>query len=334
MPRDTDSAPLAVVQLPEPLIPAEVNMGGNDWFPLYFGRLRKSRWWRRASDVARARNVMLWGEAYSAETAGSLPDDDDELAEAAGYGLDAAAFRAVKAEIMEPWTLCSDGRWYHPMLCQVAMEAWSRKSATRKKEATRKAEQRARLKKQREAAAAPPTPAPPPVPRDTSRKGADFPQQTDKTEQTGQGALTGPGLPLELEGYIAPPKALFDEGWNAYPVKGRKRSGKEAARPFWMRAAKAVGGEAALVECIKRYAADPETMRDNWAYVPGFHRWLKLGSAVNYTPDREGETDGPGIGIAGRGDQRLDGLRRFDAVAREVVQGSGQRGRSGEADRT
>lgn len=115
------------MSLPEPLIPAECTMTGNDWFPFYFDRLRKSKWWRRASDVARSRNVMMWGEAFKAVPAGSLQDDDDELAEAAGYGMDVDAFLAVKPEIMAPWVLCSDGRWYHPTVCEVVLDAWAAK---------------------------------------------------------------------------------------------------------------------------------------------------------------------------------------------------------------
>lgn len=129
--------------LPAPPVPAECVMSGNDWFPLHFKRLRKSRWWRRASDLARARNVMLWGEAFEATPAGSLADDDDELADAAGFGMDGIeAFIAAKAEIMAPWTLCSDGRWYHPTLVEVVLDTWERTSEKRKLAAAKKRAQR------------------------------------------------------------------------------------------------------------------------------------------------------------------------------------------------
>lgn len=127
---------------PHPPVPAECTMGGNDWFPWYFDRLRKSKWWRRASDLARARNVMLWGEAYKACPAGSLPDDDDELAEAAGFGMDVDAFMSAKAEIMAPWTLCADGRWYHSTVCEVVLERWESTSEKRKAAAAKKRAQR------------------------------------------------------------------------------------------------------------------------------------------------------------------------------------------------
>lgn len=133
-------------QRPTPLTPPECSMEGNDWFPLHFDRLRNSRWWRRASDTARARNVMLWGPAYMATPAGSLSNDDDDLAEAAGYGMDVESFLKVKDEIMSCWVLCSDNRFYHPMVCEVAMDTWDKMSERRKKDAARKAASRARVR--------------------------------------------------------------------------------------------------------------------------------------------------------------------------------------------
>lgn len=131
---------------PMPLVPAEVSMGNNDWFPLYFRRLRKSRWWRTASDIARSRSVDLWSYAYEETPAGSLPADDIELADLAGFGRDVRAFLEHKDDIMGAWTLCSDDRYYHPTLCEVILEAWEKGSVKRRSEAERKAEYRARVR--------------------------------------------------------------------------------------------------------------------------------------------------------------------------------------------
>jgi hypothetical protein len=133
-------------QTPAPLVSPEISMGANDFFPFYFDRLRRSKWWRRASDVARARNVMMWGEAYKSTPAGSLADDDDDLAEAAGYGMDVPAFLQHKAEIMAPWVMCADGRWYHPVVCEVVLETWERTSEKRRQDRARQAARRDRIK--------------------------------------------------------------------------------------------------------------------------------------------------------------------------------------------
>lgn len=166
---------------PPPLTPAECTMGGNDWFPLAHRRLRKSKWWRRASDLARARNVMLWGEAYDAVPAGSLPDDDDELAEAAGFGMDVDAFLRHKDEIMAPWVLCSDGRWYHPTVCETVLETWEKQSAKRRADAERKARSRQRVK-------GAVTPTDGDVTRDSPQVTPEIGTQTETIRQTGQTA--------------------------------------------------------------------------------------------------------------------------------------------------
>lgn len=167
--------------LPAPLVPKGVSLTGCDWFPLHHQRLPKSKWWRRASDMARARNVMLWCAAYSQSPAGSLPDDDDELAEAAGFGMDMVAFAAAKAEIMAPWKLCSDGRWYHPTLAEVVLETWDKQTESRKAAAERKRRSRDRARG-----------APEEVTRDTNIAAQGEPTsvtreiaiQTEKTEKT------------------------------------------------------------------------------------------------------------------------------------------------------
>lgn len=166
---------------PEPLVPAEVSMGNNDWFPLHFRRMRKSRWWKTASDLARSRSVDMWGLAYEEVPAGSLPDDDAELADHAGFGRDIRAWLEVKDEIMAAWVLCSDGRWYHPTLCEVILEAWEKGSVKRKTEAQRKAEYRARVRQQKGD-----------VPRD---KPVDVPAETDVSH--GTGPKNGGTVPVE-----------------------------------------------------------------------------------------------------------------------------------------
>lgn len=190
-----------MTDLPAPLVPPECTMAGNDWFPLHFDRLRRSKWWRRATDLARARNVMLWGEAYKQVPAGSLPDDDDDLAEAAGFGMDVDAFLAAKAEIMAPWTKCSDGRWYHPTVCDVVLEAWERASERKKAAAERQQRRRQKIRGVTDESpevtqrAAPFTRDSENVTRDSAEKPRDFGIQTRQYS-------TDPPLPPEGEGEL------------------------------------------------------------------------------------------------------------------------------------
>lgn len=122
-----DGAPHAQ-DLPAPFVASDCDLTGYDWFPLHHKRLDQSEWWLTASDFARSRSVDLWSAAYQQVPAASLPNSDVILARISGFGRDLAAFRAVKAELLAPWTLCADGRWYHPVLAEVANEAWTRQS--------------------------------------------------------------------------------------------------------------------------------------------------------------------------------------------------------------
>lgn len=237
------------VARPAPLVGEGVSMSGNDWFPLEFDRLRKSKWWRRASDTARARNIMLWGEAYKQVPAGSMPDDDDELAEAAGFGMDVDAFLAFKDEIMAPWVLCSDGRWYHPTVCEKVLEAWDRASDRRKRDAEKKraARERARGHLPKSDAVTSQTADVPrendDVPGDMAENGGDIRTQTDKT-------VYPPNPPV---GGVSDDE--FDAIWSAYPESGRETCPALQARDEIDAAVAEGHGVAVLLAGAKRVAA-------------------------------------------------------------------------------
>ncbi|QUD86956.1 hypothetical protein [Phenylobacterium montanum] len=255
--------------LPDPLTPPGCDMSGNDWFPLHFRRLRQSKWWRRASDVARARSVFLWGEAYLSVPAGSLPNDDDELAEAAGFGFDVAGFLAVKDEIMSAWVLCSDGRWYHPTVCEVALDAWNRLSEKRRAERERKAAQRASVRSK--VKAVPPQAKAVPqdiaiVPRDTPEIARDIATHTGQTGQQDADASLSPkrdAAPQYPE--------LFEGAWRAYPhVKGR--SSKPKALAAWRRLSP--DQRDGLPAAAGRYAREGREPNADCG-APGMHLWIR-----------------------------------------------------------
>ena len=258
----------------KPPVPSECTMAGHDWFPLHFMRLRKSKWWRRATDLARARNIMLWGEAYQATPAGSLPDDDDELAEAAGFGMDIDAFLTAKAEIMAPWTLCSDGRWYHPTLCEVVLEGWEKAGERRKKDAARKAAQRARARGRGPTEAAV-TPKSDPVTSeiaDVTRDEGDVqvgPGTQEKTIQDKDMDADASLSPIVDEKPEYP--SDFEACWQAYPhVRGRSSKSKSLGQ--WRRVSAA--RRALLPSAIARYAREGREPREDCG-APAMEKWLR-----------------------------------------------------------
>lgn len=295
---------------PTPLTPFGCDMSGNDWYPLHFMRLRESRWWRSASHLARSINIDLWGRAYQQIPAGSLPDDDIDLADWAGFGRDVQSWLKVKAEVMAPWVICTDGRWYHPTLCEVVMDAWERLGEARRKAREKKAAQRlaaregrriAPLSPDRNGAAlrdGPPGPQGQPptspgtsgeVPRDRGGDNTTCPPKiaSYNTEQTVGTSYLVASRPEEqgdepVISAVRPPRSEtaamasdieFAELWNiATPVM--RRRGKSQARVFkaWRQAVKRQR-PALIVMALRRYVTEDEDVKRGMGQ-PGLQRWL------------------------------------------------------------
>ena len=102
--------------------------------PLFGDRLFKSATWIEATPAAQVAALRLWWHAFSHEVpAASLPDNDRLLAEHAGYGISVKSFAKIKAQAMRGWVKCSDGRWHHKFLAELALEAWAGRLRNRHK---------------------------------------------------------------------------------------------------------------------------------------------------------------------------------------------------------
>lgn len=130
------------MDLPEPLTPPGSDLRSYDWFPLQHKRLIRSDFWLNSTDQVCRISVELWCEAYQQVPVASLPNDDGFLSNIAGFGKrDLKPWLKIKLIVLQPWRLCNDHRWYHPVLADVANETLSR----RIKWAVRKADQRAKV---------------------------------------------------------------------------------------------------------------------------------------------------------------------------------------------
>jgi hypothetical protein len=91
--------------------------------------------------------VLSWCAAWHQTPAGSLPDDDAVLARLLGYGRDIKGWMKLRlAGALRGYVKCSDGRLYHPVVAEKAVEAWERKCAQRNRtEAARRERERQRL---------------------------------------------------------------------------------------------------------------------------------------------------------------------------------------------
>jgi hypothetical protein len=112
-------------QLPDPLVPAEVDLSDFPFMPVDTDRLIKSETWVLGTGDERAAAFTLWAQSWHQIPAGSLPDSDRML----DHLSQSKRWKQVKAHALRSWVRCSDGRLYHPVVCEKALEAWIEKLA-------------------------------------------------------------------------------------------------------------------------------------------------------------------------------------------------------------
>lgn len=113
--------------LPPPLVAAEVDLRDFQYMELDVRVLRDSRFAAQVSGDAFRAGVLLWCAAWHQVPCGSLPDDDIELANLAGYGRFVKEWRKVRDEALLGFVKCSDGRLYHEVVSEKANQAWNSK---------------------------------------------------------------------------------------------------------------------------------------------------------------------------------------------------------------
>lgn len=116
-----------------PLVPVEVDLRGLPYMPLDVGRLRDSDLAISASGDEFRAAVLLWCASWNQVPAASLPDDDKILATYAGFGRDLKGWKKVKAGALRGFVRCDDGRLYHPVVAEKALEAWDERLEYRDK---------------------------------------------------------------------------------------------------------------------------------------------------------------------------------------------------------
>lgn len=116
-----------MASLPEPLTPPDLDLRDFDWMPLQVVRLRDSGIVVVASAEAFRAAVLLWCASWHQVPAASLPNDEKMLCSLAGFGRDVKTWRAMSADALRGFVECSDGRLYHPVIAEKAVESGSKK---------------------------------------------------------------------------------------------------------------------------------------------------------------------------------------------------------------
>lgn len=113
--------------LPPPMVPPTVDLRVFDRMPLNVKRLRDSEMSRTEDPEGFRCAVLAWCVSWHQVPASSLPDDDRALADLVGVGRTARAvkeWRALRPTALRGFVLCSDGRLYHPVIAEIAIESW------------------------------------------------------------------------------------------------------------------------------------------------------------------------------------------------------------------
>ena len=109
--------------LPPPLVPAGVVLRDFAYMPLDVVRLRDSGLVAAVSAEAFRCAVLLWCASWHQVPAGSLPDDEVLLSGYAGFGRAVREWKKHREGALHGWVKCSDGRLYHPVIAEKAIEA-------------------------------------------------------------------------------------------------------------------------------------------------------------------------------------------------------------------
>ncbi|WP_260581161.1 YdaU family protein [Sphingopyxis sp. PET50] len=129
-------------QLPDPLTPPDCDLRGMPFMQVDIIRLLDSDLFALANGDEFRAAFTLWCKSWHQVPAGSLPDDDRILAHLSG---ERDRWRDMRDMSLKGWIKCSDGRLYHPVVCEKALEALpQRKEFKQKKsaEASRKERER------------------------------------------------------------------------------------------------------------------------------------------------------------------------------------------------
>lgn len=128
------------VELPffrEPLTPKDCDLRSYPSMPVDIRWLMHSKMVVNTNGEAFRAAMLLILASWHQLPAGSLPNDDKQLSLLAGYGRFSKAFQKVKESALQDWILCSDNRWYHPKIAEVALHAWTEKQAAHEIKAKR-----------------------------------------------------------------------------------------------------------------------------------------------------------------------------------------------------
>jgi Protein of unknown function (DUF1376) len=242
----------------EPLTPPDLDLRDFSYMPLEVLRLRDSEMVVLATAEEFRAAVLLWCASWHQVPASSLPSDDRLLANLAGYGRDVESWMKVRSAALRGFVECSDGRFYHPVIAEKAIEAAQKRRSQQQRTAAA-TEARRSSKSSRDDDR--------PRQRNDQRDDDDtIDSDTTETDRNvvQENRIEGKDKGLSLSGADAPrPDASekFEEFRKAYPPRDGPNPREPAERKF--RALVKTGVDAELMVAAVRKLASDEKARGN-----------------------------------------------------------------------
>lgn len=119
---------------PAPLVPPEVDLRDFPRMGLDVARLKGSELVVNEPPEVCWAALMLWCAAWHEVPAGSVPNNERWLADKAGYlsrGRIETSWGQIREGVLRGFQECSDGRLYHTVTCEIALDAWTSKQRQR-----------------------------------------------------------------------------------------------------------------------------------------------------------------------------------------------------------
>lgn len=139
-----------MTDLPNPLTPADCDLRGLRWMPLDVVRVIDSDTFGISTGDEFKVAFRLWAKCWLQVPAASLPDDDRVLAHLAGLSENMQKWKKVRAVALRGFVKCNDGRFYHPVIAEKAIEAMGRREDYAEREGNEQSRQQ-RLRERRKA---------------------------------------------------------------------------------------------------------------------------------------------------------------------------------------
>ena len=159
--------------------PDPIDLRDFPWMPLYVGRIRDSTLAIESTGDEFKAWILLLCASWHQVPAGTLPDSDRQLAHLAGMTGDLERWASVKDMALHGWAPADAGRLSHPLIAELAADAWERERgrvARRDRDNKRKRDRRRdRPAEVRETSPGYPAPRPAERPQDIRRTSDGIP---------------------------------------------------------------------------------------------------------------------------------------------------------------